>query len=158
MTIILLKSTSLNLGCRESVSTTWKRRYRFPWNLIRHRRLSQHLFHLSPESVTTISARARARDLSRPHKSRRKYCAAVSSRGGDLSIVHGSRLRNLLSYVTHEMRARAPRVRVRLSDAISRRGGAAPCGFVYADDLEFQGAVVQEMRSGRRHESRRCHR
>lgn len=38
---------------REGKSATWKRRYRFPWNLIP---VSRHLFHLSLESVTKIFA------------------------------------------------------------------------------------------------------
>jgi len=40
-------------GEGKSPRETWKRRYRFPWNLIL---VSWHLFHLSFESVTTIFA------------------------------------------------------------------------------------------------------
>lgn len=78
---------------REGKSATWKRRYRFPWNLIP---VSRHLFHLSLESVTTIFTIFR-RCIN--HTENTRGCLPSC---GDLSIGHGSRLRNLLSYITRE--------------------------------------------------------
>lgn len=46
-----MTDTGLETRGREGKSARWKRRYRFPWNLIP---VSRHLFHLSLESVTTI--------------------------------------------------------------------------------------------------------
>lgn len=65
-------------GRAKSPRETWKRRYRFPWNLIL---VSWHLFHLSFESVTTIFA-----IFLQVHKSRGEYPCGRSVSRGDLSI------------------------------------------------------------------------
>jgi len=105
----------------EGKSATWKRRYRFPWNLIP---VLRHLFHLSLKSVTTIFTIFR-RCINHAENTR-----GSSASWRPFSIEHGSRLRNLLSYIIRK------RVCVRVCLPVNAEKYPTPRGFSVVSSID----------------------